>query len=208
MNINEIIKQLVKKAMAGEQIYCVAGEVVSVDTSARTCEVKPQQSMATIPAARLQSIEASNLGICLFPAVASQVIVAFIDRAQAVVVATSEIEDGEITMNDLTVSLNDLNMTLNDITGTGNDLSLTLNSGAIDTTTNFSFDGGVNGGLVIISALVTQLNALVAAINANVAIFNSHVHAPPVPGPPIPTTPENPVSTFNPVPWTNTKVQH
>ena len=215
MDINSTIRQLFKKAIAGEQIYCVPGEVISVDTTARTCEVQPQQSMATIPAARIQAIESGTLGVCLFPKVGSQVVVAFIDRAQAVIVATDQIDNGEITMGDLTVSLNDFNLTMAELTANTDNVNFTsdnvtwdMNSGAINTTSGFDFDGGINGGLVIIAALVTQLNALVAAINANVAIFNAHVHAPPVPGPPIPTTPETPVPTFNPIPWTNTKVNH
>lgn len=62
----------------------------------------------------------------------------------------------------------------------------------------FIFNGGDNGGLVIIGALVNRLNAIEQAFSQHVATFNSHFHtSPPAPVNPVVTAPPTVSSLAN-----------
>ena len=83
MTLKEAIRVL---AMSGAELYCKICTVDAVDVEARTVDCTPIDESAPLVGVNLQASQDSSVGVVLFPAVGSYVIVAFITPAVAAVV--------------------------------------------------------------------------------------------------------------------------
>ncbi|UWY28798.1 hypothetical protein N4T20_02485 [Flavobacterium sp. TR2] len=74
-----------------DEVYAKVCEVMEIDQDEKTVNVKPVDDTAEIYNVRLQA-ESETGGLVLFPKVGSMVLVVFINKNNAAVVNTSEIE--------------------------------------------------------------------------------------------------------------------
>jgi hypothetical protein len=88
------IKDLISKlAETGNEIYSLPCEVVSVNTTKRTCTVKPSNGSPLIYKVRLQALEGGAVGVFAKPKAGSSVLVSFLSKNFAFVALTSEIDE-------------------------------------------------------------------------------------------------------------------
>lgn len=93
-NFAEAIKKLAK---TNDEVYAKVCEVLEIDQDEKTVNVKPVDDTAEIYNVRLQA-ESESGGLVLFPKVGSMVLVVFINKNNAAVVNTSEIEKLELVI--------------------------------------------------------------------------------------------------------------
>ena len=93
-NIAGAIKTITKSS---DEIYAKVCKVLEVNVSEKTVDVKPIGDSAEIFDVRLQA-ESETGGLVLFPKVGSMVLVVFINKNNAAVVNTSEIEKLELVI--------------------------------------------------------------------------------------------------------------
>lgn len=101
-SIRELIQELANDPAA--ELYSKPCEVIEVDESARTCDVRPYDGTADIYNVRLQASVASETGVVLIPKAGSAVLVTFISKTRAHVALTEQLEKilvdcEEITFN-------------------------------------------------------------------------------------------------------------
>ena len=150
MTIQEAIRHL---SQSNAEIYCKVCKVDSVDEEARTADVSPIDESAPILGVNLQAVQESKTGIVAIPKTGSDVVVAFLTDATAVVVLMSDIDKiiatvGEDKPVELAAEKSAVTLKLGDtIVDLKDDKSIT-------------FNGGDNGGLVIIQELRDSLNSL------------------------------------------------
>jgi len=122
MSLKEAIKKLAKD---NEEMYSVIATVEYVDQSKRICEVSPVNGDAKIFNVRLQALPSSDKAITFIPKKGSDVIVTFINKEEAFVSMTSEVESviGEIGGQKLNYDKDGLQMK-----STSADLKDSLNS--------------------------------------------------------------------------------
>ncbi|MCB6232187.1 hypothetical protein K5L04_09270 [Flavobacterium psychrophilum] len=87
-NIAGVIKKISKSS---DEVYAKVCEVLEVNTEDKTIDVKPIDDTAEIFNVRLQA-ESETGGLVLIPKVGSMVLVVFLNKNNAAVVNTSEIE--------------------------------------------------------------------------------------------------------------------
>lgn len=150
MTIKEALRTL---TATGAEIYCKVCTVDAVDEAARTVDVTPLDESAPILGVNLQANQCGEAGLTAFPAVGSHVVTAFLNDAAAVVILTERVEKlcgvvGKEKPLELTVEDNRLDLKLDKTTLT------------VDGDQQIVFNGGKNGGLVIISELRDSLNNL------------------------------------------------
>ncbi|SNB17161.1 conserved hypothetical protein [Flavobacterium psychrophilum] len=87
-NIAGVIKKISKSS---DEVYAKICEVLEVNTEDKTIDVKPIDDTAEIFNVRLQA-ESETGGLVLIPKVGSMVLVVFLNKNNAAVVNTSEIE--------------------------------------------------------------------------------------------------------------------
>lgn len=92
--IATIVKHLSKN---DDEVYAKVCEVLEVNASDKTIDVKPIDGTAEIFNVRLQA-ESETGGLVLFPKVGSMVLVVFLNKNNAAVVNTSEIEKLELVI--------------------------------------------------------------------------------------------------------------
>uniref|UniRef100_UPI00141B6CF9 hypothetical protein n=1 Tax=Flavobacterium psychrophilum TaxID=96345 RepID=UPI00141B6CF9 len=80
-----------KISKSSDEVYAKVCEVLEVNTEDKTIDVKPIDDTAEIFNVRLQA-ESENGGLVLIPKVGSMVLVVFLNKNNAAVVNTSEIE--------------------------------------------------------------------------------------------------------------------
>lgn len=93
-NFADAIKKL---ANPNDEVYAKVCEVLEIDQDEKTVNVKPVDDTAEIYNVRLQA-ESETGGLVLFPKVGSMVLVVFINKNNAAVVNTSEIEKLELVI--------------------------------------------------------------------------------------------------------------
>lgn len=93
-NIAGVIKKI---SQSSDEVYAKVCEVLKVDEVEKTVNVKPVDATAPIYNVRLQA-ESETGGLVLFPKVGSMVLVVFINKNNAAVVNTSEIEKLELVI--------------------------------------------------------------------------------------------------------------
>lgn len=147
--INDLINKLVDHRFKQQTIVC---KVLRVSESNATCDCRPVNGAADFLGVRLQSaIGHEQLGLVAFPAVGSLVLIGLIEGndSAACVLLSAGLTAIKVKMQDFELDLN---------------------------TNEMLFNGGLNGGLVIISKLIERLNSLERAHNKLVVSHNAHVH--------------------------------
>ena len=164
MTLKEAIRVL---AMSGAELYCKICTVDSVDAEARTVDCTPIDESAPLVGVNLQASQDSSVGVVLFPAVGSYVIVAFITPAVAAVVLCDKIDKAQLSIGktQITVDAEVVDTSLGDT-------SFRITSEGVQ------FNGGKLGGLLKIEQLTEKFNELIRA-------FNTHTHTIPVGGVPV-----------------------
>ena len=92
--MDDLIKKLAK---TNDEIYAKVCQVIAVNQSEKTVDVKPVDDTAEIFDVRLQA-ESETGGLVIYPKVGSSVLVVFINKNSAAVVSTSEIKKFELVI--------------------------------------------------------------------------------------------------------------
>jgi len=123
MTAFDAIKRIFNILLSREKIYCIVGQINSVDFNKRTCVVKPIDDSPLLYDVRLQAAISNTNGFCLYPGKDSFVIVAFINSTTGLVVGSTGLEsihsdcnlfefnngtDGMVKIVQLTDKLNNL----------------------------------------------------------------------------------------------------
>lgn len=166
MNIQQAIRTL---AQSNAEVYCKICRVDKVYPDARTVDVQPIDKTAPIYNVNLQADQQSTIGVVLWPAEKSYVVVAFINDAAGVVVLTEQIERIELKIGED-----------NPVEGLIEEGAVKL---AVGKTTvevapdkEITFNGGGLGGLVKVKELTDKLNKLRDEVDAIALKYNSHTH--------------------------------
>ena len=94
---NDLAGALKNITKTSDEVYAKVCEVLEIDQDEKTVNVKPVDDTAGIYNVRLQA-ESETGGLVLFPKVGSMVLVVFINKNNAAVVNTSEIEKLELVI--------------------------------------------------------------------------------------------------------------
>lgn len=160
---NEAIKRAIKK-LAGVPVILDRARVISVDKNEATCVVQLVADDTQIDGVKLQPItndgDDKALGITLYPAAGSYVIIGQVDNdsTDLVVIRTTVIESIAL---DTATALKLL------ITSDG---QISLNA------VKMVFNDGNNGGIPLVEPLVNVIADLQKKFNDLVEAFRSHVH--------------------------------
>lgn len=100
-NISGVIKKISKSS---DEVYAKVCEVLEVNTQETTVDVKPIDGTAEIFDVRLQA-ESETGGLVLIPKVGSMVLVVFLNKNNAAVVNTSEIEKFSLVIEPCTLEV-------------------------------------------------------------------------------------------------------
>ena len=109
MTISEVLNRFIDLRLRKYNFYSVLGQVVSVDTVARTCVVQPIDG-AVYSDVKLQGLNGSTNGFCPIPSVDSWVIVTFFNRNQGFITAYTDLDSinsnvAQITFNNGSVGM-------------------------------------------------------------------------------------------------------
>ena len=94
---NDLAGALKNITKTSDEVYAKVCEVLEIDQDEKTVNVKPVDDTAEIYNVRLQA-ESESGGLVLFPKVGSMVLIVFINKNNAAVVNTSEIEKLELVI--------------------------------------------------------------------------------------------------------------
>ena len=100
-NLAGALKTITKTS---DEVYAKVCEVLEVNEDEKTINVKPVDDTAEIFNVRLQA-ESETGGLVLFPKVGSMVLVVFINKNNAAVVNTSEIEKLELVIENVELQI-------------------------------------------------------------------------------------------------------
>lgn len=100
-NIAEAVRKL---GQSNDEVYAKVCEVLKVHQSDKTIDVKPIDDTAEIYNVRLQA-ESETGGLVLYPKKGSMVLVVFINKNNAAVVNTSEIEKFSLVIDPCTLEV-------------------------------------------------------------------------------------------------------
>jgi hypothetical protein len=142
-SIRDLMREIVKDPNA--EIYSVVGEIIEIDETARTCDVKPLNGDAEIFGVRLQSESNSTDGFVIIPTKNSVGIVTFINRTTGILSVCNKI-DKVILKSEIEINIDCEKIT---------------------------FNGGSNDGLIKINDLITKLNAVENDLNDLKTIFSA-----------------------------------
>lgn len=166
MTIQDAIRII---AQNDSEIYCKICTVDTIDPDARTLDVTPIDGSAPVLGVNLQANQDGKVGVVLWPAEKSYVVVAFINDAAGVVVLTEQIERIELKIGED-----------NPVEGLIEEGAVKL---AVGKTTvevapdkEITFNGGGLGGLVKVKELTDKLNKLRDEVDAIALKYNSHTH--------------------------------
>ncbi len=148
--IQELLDEFIERALNKEKFYSLYGTVKSVNESDRTCVVTPIGDEPDQPEVRLQGDIGSKKGVVLIPKVGSVVGVTFVNSVAGFISLYTDI-DKVIIEATKEVSID---------------------------TVKTVFNGGLNGGLINISSLVTKMNILENDLNLIKGIFAGWVPTP------------------------------
>lgn len=137
MNFRKNINEIIKEFLGREKIYSQPCSVLSVDDSTRTCQLEPINGDAERKG-RLQASLSLSEGFYIKPAVGSKVTITFINNLTGIITSYSEIDSIEIKISDKQFNID---------------------------SSEVSFNGGSNGGMVIPQDLVDKLNIIEDDIN-------------------------------------------
>jgi hypothetical protein len=137
MSIRNHINEIIKEYLGREKIYTQICEVISVDDSTRTCQVDPINGDAERKG-RLQASLSLSEGLYIKPAVGSKVALTFINNQTGVITQFTEIDSFEVKISDKQINVD---------------------------SSEISFNGGSNGGMVIPLSAVNRWNLIEQDVN-------------------------------------------
>jgi len=89
-------REIFRKIGGIKDNYMVLGSVSEINPDKRTCTVTPKNGDADLHDVRLQALRGMSTGIVLMPKKGSDVVVGFLDEAEAVIVLSSTLDYVEI----------------------------------------------------------------------------------------------------------------
>lgn len=95
-----IAESIKKIAQTTDEVYSLVCEVVSVNKTSRTCDLRPLNGDAEIFDVRLQAKPGNGIGLCLFPAPGSTVVATFINKSTAYVALCEEVQEVVLKIGD------------------------------------------------------------------------------------------------------------
>jgi exosome complex RNA-binding protein Csl4 len=101
---NDLAGALKTLTKTSDEVYAKVCEVLEIDQDEKTINVKPVDDTAEIYNVRLQA-ESESGGLVLFPKVGSMVLVVFINKNNAAVVNTSEIEKLDLVIEGVNLQI-------------------------------------------------------------------------------------------------------
>ena len=150
--LQQAIKQI---SSTPDEIYSVLAEVIEIDATANTCDLRPIDGSADIFNVRLQAEEDLTEGILILPQKGNTVIATFLDRNRAYIALCSKIEKAQIKIDTSEITVEKDNITLKQ----GN-VEIGLKAGKV-TIKNASVDLGN-----LLSELITAISALTVTCTA------------------------------------------
>lgn len=155
MSIVHNIRQIV----GTQQPVAVLGKVIKLNEEEKTCDVEPLNEDAILYDVRLSSVLDSPQGLCVFPKLNSIVIVILLDDSSAYIGLVNEVAKVELKINDTYFSI---------VEGAIK-IDCNVDNGIV-------FNGGSQGGMVVVGNLVNAYNNLVNVVNQLISKFNTHTH--------------------------------
>lgn len=182
MNLTEAIGKIVGRHIVPTNRL---GTVVSVQTEARTCTVAPLVGGPDVEGVRLIATlpgdgESAAPGLVVFPKVGSAVVYGVLENSPAEAFISQQTEFESLLIE----GQNGFKLEIKA------DSTLTIDAQTV------TFNGGDNGGLVNIEALVEKLNALENHVRQMHTWVSTHVHTSAAPG--VPTSPPTVAPTSAP----------
>jgi hypothetical protein len=167
---DKTIKELIQE-LAGDpaaEYYGKPSEVIEVNESSRTCDVKPYDGTAIIYGVRLQAIEGSKKGVIFVPKIGSGVLVVFITKSRAFVALCEQLDKVVVDCDEVVFNGGDFgglykapktNIELTKLTTRILALEASVLAFA-------SAQAGVSGGVPLFAPLIPAYTALSSAIAA------------------------------------------
>ncbi|MDR0873905.1 MAG: hypothetical protein LBN27_10655 [Prevotellaceae bacterium] len=103
--MTKLAQAIKQAAQRGEQLYLKRCTVDSVNESERTIDCTPIDDSAQLLSVDLQALQEKNKGLVMFPKVGSDVVVGYLDKNNAVVILTTEIDKITLDITD-TITIN------------------------------------------------------------------------------------------------------
>lgn len=150
MSIKKLIYEYIEGYLKDEKFYTQICKVISVNETDRTCLIEPVNGDAQRTGRIQASVELSN-GIYIKPTVSSYVQLAYINKKTGIITKYSSIDSFEIKISDKQLNID---------------------------STEISFNGGSNGGMVVPLSLLSRLNLIEQDINDLKQVFTTWVIAP------------------------------
>lgn len=158
--LKKALRQIVKPGGYDEPV--IRAVVLSVDPNTFTCSVKTVTDNLQINGVKLKPVikgaDASKMGVVVFPAVGSFVLV------------------GQVAENN--VDLFVISFTQIDSIALYADLQVTSNANINLNAAQITFNSGNNGGIPKVQPVTDAINSLQDQINQLVLAFNAHSHSP------------------------------
>lgn len=101
---NDLAGALKTLTKSSDEVYAKVCEVLEIDQDEKTINVKPVDDTAEIYNVRLQA-ESESGGLVLFPKVGSMILAVFINKNNAAVVNTSEIEKLDLVIEGVNLQI-------------------------------------------------------------------------------------------------------
>jgi hypothetical protein len=95
-----------------DEVYAVVCEVLSVDKTSRTCDVRPLNGDAEVFDVRLQSAMSGGTGMWYLPKAGSKVVIVFISKEAAFVAMSEEVEALEVMIAGQVLQISDKGLAL------------------------------------------------------------------------------------------------
>lgn len=105
--MSELIRTLKKATKGIDELYSIVGTVTARDHQARTVDVQPVNGDAEVFGVRLQAAPGASVGLLAIPAVGSEVVVTFLNKATGFVALCSEVETYELVSGNTSMRLDD-----------------------------------------------------------------------------------------------------
>lgn len=176
MEIAEAIKRL---SRTNEEVYSIVGKVSAVDQQERTCTVKPVNGDADILRARLQSILNGEVGIVIYPAIDSLVVVTFLNKETGYVAMCSEIDSVVCTIEGQELEYNNKGLFMgSDVSNLRKEFDLMFGelSKLIDTLIKFQLSTNVGPTISVMPQIITALNGHKTNLKSIQSNLQSFIH--------------------------------
>jgi hypothetical protein len=178
--MTEIARAIRAMSKSSDEVYAVVAEVLSVDKTARTCDVQPLNGDAEVFDVRLQSAIDGATGMWYLPKAGTRVVIVFISKEAAVVALAEEVELVELKIGGQVLQVTDKGLALG--SGSG-DLRAEMDAlfeqlaKLMDTLTKFQLATNVGPTVAVMPQSVAAVTQHKADLNAIHTKFKSYLNA-------------------------------